>query len=96
MKKPPAKKLPLFRGKRIKTNHAIHLRIYPRKDSPYLQVEVRGKAVGRVRKSSGSMEHSTAAQFGDLLMRQLLRAKEQAATQPPPSEVSSQTSFDHA
>lgn len=69
-------KLPLFRGTRLKTNPAIRIRIYTRKDSTFLQVEIRGQAIGRVRRSSRSKEPAVAAQFGDLLMRHLLRPKQ--------------------
>lgn len=73
MKKPPAKKLPLFNAPRLKTSHAVTIRIYDRPDSPYLQVSVRGQRIGFVRRSSKTRELSTASQFADLLVKHLQR-----------------------
>lgn len=73
-------KLPLFAGRRLKTNPAVTIAIYSRADSPYLQVRVSGQTIGCVRRSARTREHSTAAQFGELLVKHLQR---QTRTAPP-------------
>jgi hypothetical protein len=69
------KSLPLFTGPRIKTNQAVTMTIYSRPDSRYLQVRVSGQTIGVVRRSAHTREPSTAAQFGELLIRHLQRTK---------------------
>lgn len=69
------KSLPLFTGPRLKTNKAVTLSIYKRPDSRYLQVRVSGQTIGVVRRSTGSLDAGTAAQFGALLIRHLQRTK---------------------
>lgn len=88
MKPTPQNSLPLYRGKRLKTNPAVTVVIYERPDSRYLQVRVTGQTIGCVRRSARTREHSTAAQFGELLVRHLQRTKRQ----PPPSALSSSAS----
>jgi hypothetical protein len=79
--------LPLFKGRRLKTNPAVTIAIYSRPDSPYLQVRVSGQTIGVCRRSTGSRDASTAAKFGELLVRHLQRTK-----RTPPRVLSNSTS----